>query len=474
MSIIRREVAAVFAALVVGGAESNAQQGAPTRAIPVRTLTPAVSTDSGVLRSTTNVRALSNGTVLVNDRLLRRLIMLDSTLKKLNIIADTAPGAPNRYGAQTTGLIPFMGDSSIFVDNESQSLILVDPNGKFGRVMAPPKASDLSFMASGFGNGFDEKGRAIYRVPRRAPGAASVRPPSDGSGKQIITSQPDSMAIVRADFDTRVVDTIMMIKTPVSKQVSVSMQPGSMMMTSAFNPLPQTDDWTMLPDGTIAVVRSVDYHMDWLGKDGKVTSTPKMPFDWKRITQEEKEQLLDSLKQAAAKRDAEAAAAGPVAVHSTTGRGGDGGSGDVHVSSRATGAGGAGGPPPAPGAAGMPAGMPRFPFVTVDAADLPDYYPPIRAGMMRADPDGNVWLMPSTSTLSQGSILASAGTAQTSSLVYDVIGRDGVIKERVKLPPGRLIGAFGPNGLVFLTYSPVPGVAYLERARITRAGATAQ
>lgn len=121
----------------------------------------------------------------------------------------------------------------------------------------------------------------------------------------------------------------------------------------------------------------------------------------------------------------------------------------------------------------MPAGMPRFPFVTVDAADLPDYYPPIRAGMMRSDREGNVWLMPSTSTLSQGTILGAA-SSQTSSLVYDVIGRDGVIKERVKLPPGRLIGAFGPNGVVYLTYSPAPGVAYLERARIVRSGATTQ
>ena len=133
-----------------------------------------------------------------------------------------------------------------------------------------------------------------------------------------------------------------------------------------------------------------------------------------------------------------------------------------------------GGAPPPPAAAGMPPGMPRFPFVTVDPADLPDYYPPIRAGTMRSDLEGNVWLLPSTSTLSQGSILGSAAAAQTSSLVYDVVGRDGVIKERVKLPPGRNIVAFGPGGVVFLTYAPVPGVAYLERARIARTGASTQ
>jgi hypothetical protein len=470
MSSVPRLFAALFALTALRPDNGIAQQAASPPSIPVRNLTASVSTDSGVLRSAANVRALSNGNVIVNDNRLRRLVMLDSTLKKLTILADTAPGAPNRYGTQVTGLIPFIGDSSIFVDLESQSLIVVDPTGKFGRVMAPPKASDLRFMGSGFGNGFDEKGRAIYRVPRSAP-VNAARPPSDGSGKQIITAQPDSAAIVRADFDTRAVDTIMFIKTPVSKQVAVSMQPGSMMMTSAMNPLPQTDDWVMLPDGTIAVARAVDYHLDWIGKDGKMTSTPKMPFDWKRITHEEKEQLLDSLRQANAKREAEAAANLPV-INSASGRGGaTGGATETRVT---MGGGRGDGPPPPPGAIGLPAGMPRFPFVTVDATDLPDYYPPIRAGMMRADLEGNVWLMPSTSTLSTGSILGGAAAAQTSSLVYDVIGRDGVVKERVKLPPGRLIGAFGPNGVVFMTYSPVLGVTYLERGRITRSGASTQ
>jgi hypothetical protein len=117
--------------------------------------------------------------------------------------------------------------------------------------------------------------------------------------------------------------------------------------------------------------------------------------------------------------------------------------------------------------------MPRMPFVTVDVADLPDYYPPIRAGQVRSDYEGNVWILPSTSTLSQGTILGTAA-AQSSSLVYDVVGRDGVVKERVKLPPGRNIVAFGPNGVVYLSHAPVPGVAFLERARIVRSGANTQ
>jgi hypothetical protein len=473
MSFVRRGAAAVFAVIVVGAGEGAAQQAAPQPAIPVRALTPAISTDSGVFRSATHVRALSNGSVIVNDRLRRRLVMLDSSLRNLRILADTAPGAPNRYPAQVTGVLPFTGDSSIFVDNESQSLIVLDPSGMFGRIMAPPKASDLSRMVSALSStGFDAKGRPIYRVPRLSPGGGrGERIAPDGSGRQVITSQPDSAAIVRADFDTRAVDTIMMIKIPVQKMVQVSPQPGMTVGTFAFNPLPQTDEWTLLPDGTIAVVRGQDYHIDWLSPDGKLTSTPKMPFDWKRITQEEKQHLLDSLKAANAKREAEAAA-NPMSP--AGGRGGAGGGGDRIAVERGT-VGAGGGPPPPPGAVGGPGtpGMPRMPFATVDITDLPDYYPPIREGQVRSDREGNVWILPSTSTLSQGTILGSA-TAQTSSLVYDVVGRDGVIKERVKLPAGRNIVAFGPGGLVYMVHAPLPGVIYLERARIARSGASTQ
>jgi hypothetical protein len=475
MSVVRREVAALFAALVMGPAQGIAQQAVTLPAIPVRTLTAATSTDSGVVRSVMGIRALANGSVIVNDWLLRRLIMLDSTLKRVNILADTAPGAPNRYGSRPTGLLPFVSDSSIFLDNESQSMIVVDPTGTFGRVMAPPKVSDLSMMNTSSG-GFDEKGRVVYRVPRRSAGPPQPMPrPTDATGKPTITLGMDSAAIVRADFDTRSVDTIMMLKIPVSKSMMVQMQPGSFYSTSVFNPLPQTDDWALLPDGTIAVVRGQDYHIDWLSKDGKLTSTPKMPFDWKKITQEDKEHLIDSLKQAydkAYEKRAADLAANPPTPSAGAGRGdAGGGHGGGTTMTMFSSSGGPGGLPPI--MPGMPADF-RMPFVTYEPSELPDYYPPVRAGMMRADREGNVWLLPSTSSLSQGSILSGPAAAQTSSLVYDVVGRDGVIKERVKLPPGRNIVAFAPNGVVYLQYAPAPGVIYLERARIARSGATTQ
>ena len=90
--------------------------------------------------------------------------------------------------------------------------------------------------------------------------------------------------------------------------------------------------------------------------------------------------------------------------------------------------------------------------MTVDARDLPDFYPPIRAGTVKADQDGNVWILPTTSTLATGG------------LVYDVVNRAGEVFERVQLPEGRDIAGFGRGGVVYLRHSPGAGLVFLERA----------
>src|SRR5439155_25026417 len=63
---------------------------------------------------------------------------------------------------------------------------------------------------------------------------------------------------------------------------------------STVNPLPQGDDWALLPDGTIALVRTKDFHIDWLNPNGTVTSSPKIPFNWERLTDEGKVAFIDS------------------------------------------------------------------------------------------------------------------------------------------------------------------------------------
>lgn len=407
-------VRSLAAALMIAGAVH-------AQTIPVRSVKIDITTDPGLFASIRAVRHLPGGRVLVNDPSRRRLLMLNQDFKSFTVLADTAPGAPNTYGTRA-GLLSYLGDSSVFIDTDALVLIVVDPSGKFGRAFALPHTRDLldiAFSTDQTG-GFDPLGRFVYRGIKPPPRTSSVNQFEENAKTALNPSYADSAPVVRVNFDTRSVDTIAMMRLPTQKIVSFSNGGRGSCMMAALNPLPTTDAWTLLPDGSVAIVRGQDYHIDWWDINGAMTSTPKMPFDWKRINLEQREALLDSLRKADAARRAAA-------------------------------------PPPPPLAPGQTSC--RAPFVTVDAADMEDYYPPIRAGQFKADREGDVWVLPSTTTLS---------TSGTSGLVWDVVNRKGEIVERVRLPDGRNLAGFGPNGTVYMIYAPSPQRITLERATVTR------
>jgi len=172
-----------------------------------------------------------------------------------------------------------------------------------------------------------------------------------------------------------------------------------------------------MSDGTVALVREYDYHVDWLTGNGTLTSTPKMTFDWRRITLEEKQAIIDSTDKAFAAMRAK-------------------------------------NPPPSVEVQRATGNFVR-PLTLVEAPDLPDFYPPLSQGHVFADRDNNLWILPATTTL--------AGNG----LVWDVVNRKGEVFERVRLPEGRDIAGFGPGGVVYLKRA-VGDRVVLERGRVGR------
>ena len=88
----------------------------------------------------------------------------------------------------------------------------------------------------------------------------------------------------------------------------------------------------------------------------------------------------------------------------------------------------------------------------VTPSEIPEFFPPVRQGTVRVDADGNLWIPPSTSRL--------AG----SGLAYNVVNSKGVIVERVVLPAGRTILAFG-DGVAYLAHREGNAV-HLEKASL--------
>ena len=239
---------------------------------------------------------------------------------------------------------------------------------------------------------------------------------------------------------------------PTIKVNTIFLPNGGVTLTPVFSPISTIDDWTALPDGSVAILRGSDYHIDWISADGARSSSPKMPFDWKRLSDEDKAAVIDSTKKALEKQ-----AQAPAAPNAGTGSGGPapaatvarghsrGTQHDHRPSERRWRA--------APQSANKGPSLPQIADI-VSPNDLPDYYPPIlQSGEMRADFEGNVWILPSTTT--------QVGRG----LLYDVVNRKGELVERVRLPDGRALEGFGSSGVVYLTSHGPTGVR-LERARI--------
>ena len=322
---------------------------------------------------------------------------------------------------------------------QSLSMLVLDPNGKVARVMSVPNAQDAMSFASALGSAsIDPQGRIVYRAsPRfdfRGPAGAAGGPPK-------MPEMPDSAPIFRVDLATRKVDTVAYIKTQKIKMNTSQDENGRIMMTSEINPLPVVDEWALASDGAVALVRGRDYHIDWVNPDGSKASSPKIPFEWQRLSDEDKVAFIDSVKAARERLGANApvvATPGGGTSNATTPPAPAPTDVGAQVMVFRSGGSPDGGAPRGNAAGGaFQMGPPKMNFVA--PSELPDYKPVFLNGFVRADMDGHVWIRTIPTKAIAGGV------------VYDVVDRKGELVDRVQIPVGRTISAFGPGGVVYLT-----------------------
>ncbi len=453
---------------------------------PVRQLPNPTARTTEPLSAVSAAVPLPGGKVLVNDVLQRRVVMFDSALTMMSVVADSTSATANAYGARGGGLLGYQGDSALFIDPVSLSMMVVNPAGELTTVRAVPRAAEINLVVGGAGgrSGFGPDGRLYYRSQNRPRQAARNARPTVGNF--VMPELPDSAPILGVNLSTRKVDTVAAVKIPkVDIKVSQGVD-GQMSIQTRMNPLPMVDDWALLSDGTIAVVRGHDFHIDWVAPDGKVTSSPKLPFEWQRLSDDDKQMVVDSAREAVEKQRAEAqrmmdGAGGPGAFFAGGGGermmtgvfggpGGGGGGAAAGGGPPQRGQGGQGGGAQAAqgaqggqggqrggGQGGGPGGGPgggfRIPTVNmVPANELPDYRPPFGQQSALGDLEGNLWIR-TTAPGEKGGVL------------YYVITRNNEIIDRIELPQGRILAGFGKNGLIYTGFRDAEGKAYLEVTR---------
>ena len=351
--------------------QATLQLQAPERVLPV---------DFTQIRG---VRELSDGRVLVSDRLDKGVVVADFARGSTTAIGRTGSG-PAEYRLPT-GLSPMPGDSTLLVDEGNQRLAVIGPDLKIHRsfnLMIPGIGVPLGARA------MDRQGRYYLQIPGWLNG------PRGGT---------DTIVVIRFDPRAQRVDTLARIKGSTPRKNT--MKPGIPYVLFA----PQ-DVWNVTPDGRLGVVRSSDYHVDWRDADGRVTSGPRIPFERRPVTLEDR--------MAHTRRFMEG--------------------------SSISGKNAAGGLSP------LPAEMLEDKAIR-DVAEYQEHaevHAPFTDVTPLMGPDGSLWIERSV----------RLGLPQT----WDIIGANGVLAGRLQMPRGRKLASLGPRWL-YAIVTDDNGLQHLER-----------
>ena len=426
---------------------------AAQRRIPVIDLPTVTATTTETIGSVIGIRQLPDGRVLVDDGDRRQLRLFDRTLSTSTVVLDSTSGISNSYGRRPAPLVPYLADSTLFPDYAARALLVIDPGGRVGRTLALPNPNDVGLVTRG--SAIDPHGRLIYLGSRqRAP-----------DWKLTAEKFEDSLPIFRAELDLRRTDTIGRVARPLTKTAAISPDGRSTVTAYVLDPLRTIDEWAVLADGSIGVVRGHDYHIDWIRADGTRSTSAKLPFDWKRVEDSDKQRIVDSTQTKLEQSLLDGTFVDNVENLSVIRQPGRR---TPPPSAGAAGVGGGRGGADGRGGAGGRGGMPGLQGFTIAPREvipldqIADYYPAIRSGAVTADLDGNLWILPTTSTQSQ-----------KGELVYDVVSANGELFERVRLPLGRLLVGFAKGGVVYMVSGDRASGFHLERATLpVRAGSS--
>jgi hypothetical protein len=288
------------------------------------------------LSSIVGLRELSDGRVVISDRLGQAVMVLDFAAAAVDTIGRTG-GGPGEYRVPGP-LFPWRGDSTLMIDLGNTRFTMIGPDGGFG-VSTPLMTQDGDVMRFVMPAGTDLHGNIYFQAR------------SFGLQTPGVTEPPDSALIARWNLDSDASDTVVALQTPARK-----MQTGGGNVAVMSLPFSPQDDWAVAWDGRVAVARGAEFRVEWHGLDGAVVRGPVVSYEPVEITQADQDEW----------REARANPQGGAVFIAVDAGGG----------ARAT--------APSHGA--------RFEGPQIDDDDWPEVKPPFPAGAVAVTPEGNVWV----------------------------------------------------------------------------------
>jgi len=361
-------------------------QQIPVREIRLTTPSAVVSHEFTQIRG---VRELADGRLLVSDRLEPAVYLVDLSAGRLTRIGREGSG-PEEYRMPST-LLPLPGDSTLLADEATSRFMILGPDLKVHRSLSTQRAG---MVYTPWPRAIDRQGRVYFQVPAWAAGPAGFA--------------DESVHVARMDLRGGKVDTLARVRRPTEPARKFGLP---------YVGFAAQDVWQAAPDGRIAVVRSSDYHVEWLEPGGAVTRGPAVVFAAVPVTERDKVDYMRTFLE-------------------NTSMGGRG-SGSTNPT----------------GLSPVPDEMLAFDKVKQMAAQNPfaKTKPPFTELTPRVGPDQSLWV--------ERSLAAGAPR------LFDVFDAAGRLVLRVTLPAGRRLLAVGRVG-IYLAAVNSDGVETLERYQL--------
>jgi hypothetical protein len=343
-----------------------------------------------------------------------RLLVYDSKERMLHLV-DFARGTSAPAARQGAGPLEYQGgsflagtsDSVVFFDDRQRRFLLFSPTGTPVRTAAFGSADPLAMLSMMIPSAVDAAGR-VYGA------TFGMKMTPNASGGAISPTFEDTVAIERFDFRTGRRDTIARIRNFSARmQPKVEMGPGGMRMTMRAPDFRASDDWAVMPDGRVAILRDGDYRVHFATPGAPERVGPPVAHTRIPLSDATKRLVMDSVKNAMQRASD---AGSRTAAEART-------------------------------AAGAPIPMPRFEINVLEPESWPTHLAAYSG--IQVSPDGLLWV----------------GTPQgpnSRTSKFDVLDGAGALIARAQFAPGERLVGLG-RGMAYTVRADADDLLYLRR-----------
>jgi hypothetical protein len=217
------------------------------------------------------LRELSDGRLIVIDARENTLQLIDPRTGQATPIGSEGSG-PSEW-RRPTNVYALPGDSTLLQDPANGRFLILSPNGKPARIFRPEGGGNGTLRAT------DVRGFMYYQ-------AASL--PAVINGQPVF---PDSVPVIRYDPVSHRHDTLAHVAVPPRRVSNTTTSSGGVRAVSGVSsPFDPADDWTVMPDGRLVLVRASDYHIEIVGSGAPRMMGRPVPFTPIPVTEADKAQ----------------------------------------------------------------------------------------------------------------------------------------------------------------------------------------